>query len=88
MPPGADAVSLINRERDQLAGGGMLLKHRAGGFSLQTLRREIQQPQTSLAELRQRLPSLSQLDAAMKTGCRDASTAQLQHLIFHQSHQW
>ena len=45
MPPGADAVGLIDSKRHQLTCCGMLLQNGTDGFTLKTLRCEIQQPQ-------------------------------------------
>ena len=87
MAPSADAVSLIDSERHQLSCSGVLLQNGTGGCTLQTLRCEIQQPQGSVAELRKRLSPLNWINASMQTGRCDASTSQLENLIFHQSHQ-
>jgi hypothetical protein len=81
-------VGLVNRQCDQLTGGGMLLQNGTGGFPLKTLRREVQQPQGTIAELRKRLPSLHGLDPSVQTGRCNPTTAQLKNLIFHQGYQW
>ena len=80
-------MSLIDSERHQLSCSGVLLQNRTGGFTLKTLRSEIQQPQGSVAELRKRLSPLNWINSSMKTGCCDASTSQLENLILHQSYQ-
>ena len=87
MAPGADAVGFIDSERHKLSCGGMLLQSGTGGFTLKTLRCQIQQSQGSVAELRKRLSPLNWINSSMKTGRCDASTSQLEDLILHQSHQ-
>ena len=87
MAPGADAVGLINGDPHQAAVVLQLLQQLAGGLHLQTLRRQVEQPQAVAAHPGQQVPAPGRIQAPMQTGGGDPAALQVLHLVFHQGHQ-
>ena len=87
VPPGTDAVGLIDGHPHQLPLILDLLQQLAGGLHLQALRRQIEQPQPVGAHPGQQIAAALGIQPPMQAGGGDAATLQVQHLVLHQGHQ-
>ena len=88
MAPGADAMGFVHGQGNQPSRVGMAFQHALGGFPLKPLRSDIEQSQGFIPQMGKGLLTPQGIEAGVQTGRCDSPALQLQHLIFHQSHQW
>jgi hypothetical protein len=65
----------------------MVFQHLARRFSLQALRRDIEQPQGFIAQTRHGLLPSAWIEACMQTGCGDPPFLERQYLVLHEGHE-
>ena len=81
-------MGFVHGQGNQPSRVGMAFQHPLGCFPLKPLRSDIEQSQGFIPQMGKGLLTPQGIEAGVQTCRCDPPALQLQHLIFHQSHQW
>jgi hypothetical protein len=79
-------MGFIHGQCHETSLGCMVFQHLARRFSLQALRRDVEQPQGFIPQTRHGLLPSAWIEACMQTGSCDPTFLESQYLVLHERH--